>query len=119
MKRLTLAQGELAQFYDGADGMRYLAAIELIPGITRGNHYHLVKEEWVYVVQGDIGIWVLDRETDQREVVNARAGDFVQLPVGIGHAVEASTPGWAVEYSSARFDPGDSYKCEAKESKKN
>src|SRR5207244_7219783 len=44
LKRLLLPQGELAQFYDGEEPIRYLAYIELRPGVVRGNHYHKVKE---------------------------------------------------------------------------
>jgi hypothetical protein len=32
LKRLMLPQGELAQFYDAEEGIRYLAFIELRPG---------------------------------------------------------------------------------------
>ena len=36
LKRLLLPQGELAQFYDAEEGMRYMAFIELLSGQVRG-----------------------------------------------------------------------------------
>ena len=35
VKRLMLPQGELAQFHDGEEGMRYVASVELKPGTVR------------------------------------------------------------------------------------
>jgi hypothetical protein len=46
LKRLLLPQGELAQFYDAEQGIRYMAFIKLLPGQVRGNHYHKVKKNW-------------------------------------------------------------------------
>src|SRR5437870_12464864 len=54
LKRLLLPQGELAQFYDSDEPVRYLAFIELRAGSTRGNHYHQFKEEWLYLIQGEL-----------------------------------------------------------------
>src|SRR5436305_702140 len=56
LKRLMLPQGELAQFYDGDEGIRYIAQIELQAGSVRGNHYHKAKEEWVYLISGEVNL---------------------------------------------------------------
>jgi len=53
-KRLALPQGELAQIWDGHSGVRYLAVMELRTGALRGNHYHLRKHEWVYLISGEL-----------------------------------------------------------------
>ncbi len=52
LKRVMLPQGELAQFHDSDEPMRYIAAIELKAGTIRGNHYHKIKREYVYVLSG-------------------------------------------------------------------
>src|SRR5215813_11994312 len=67
LKRLMLPQGELAQLYDGDEGIRYIAQIELQAGSVRGNHYHKVKQEWVYVISGELTLIVEDLESKARE----------------------------------------------------
>src|SRR3954463_271765 len=67
LKRLMLPQGELAQFYDGDEGIRYIAQIELQAGSIRGNHYHKIKEEWIYMMSGEVMLLVEDLETKARE----------------------------------------------------
>src|SRR5215470_18192593 len=77
LKRLMLPQGELAQFYDGDHGIRYIAQIELQAGSVRGNHYHKIKEEWVYIMSGELNLIVEDLENKTRDSVLLGAGDLV------------------------------------------
>src|SRR2546423_14847110 len=105
VKRLSLPQGELAQFYDADDGVRYLAFIELRAGTVRGNHYHKVKEEWVYIIQGEVVLIAEEIETKARESVPLRAGDLAVIRMGIAHALQVREPGQAIELSTVRFDP--------------
>ena len=112
VKRLLLPQGELAQFYDAHDGMRYLAFIELRAGTVRGNHYHKVKEEWLYVMRGEVVLMVQDMDSKARESVPLRAGDLVVIPTGIAHVLQVVSPGQAVEFSPARFDPLDIHRVQ-------
>src|SRR5215467_11047121 len=67
LKRLMLPQGELAQFYDGDEGIRYIAQIELQAGSIRGNHFHKVKREWIYIMSGELTLIVEDLESKARE----------------------------------------------------
>ena len=112
VKRLLLPQGELAQFYDADDGMRYLAFIELRAGTVRGNHYHKVKEEWLYVMRGEVVLTVQDMDSKARESVPLMAGDLVVIPTGIAHVLQVVSPGQAVEFSTARFDPLDIHRVQ-------
>jgi mannose-6-phosphate isomerase-like protein (cupin superfamily) len=107
LKRLFLPQGELAQVYDSEDGMRYLAAIEARMGSDRGNHYHKVKEEWLYVLQGELLVLVEDVQTKERASVPLRIGDLLLIQTGIAHLLRTVEPGRALEFSRARFDPTD------------
>jgi mannose-6-phosphate isomerase-like protein (cupin superfamily) len=107
LKRLLLPQGELAQFYDAAEGVRYLAFIELVPGQVRGNHYHTVKEELVYVIRGEVLLIAEDIDSKARASVELRAGDFGVIRTGIAHAYRTVEAGQAIEFSVARFDPAD------------
>lgn len=110
LKRLLLPQGELAQFHDGDDPVRYLAYIELLEGQARGNHYHKVKEESVYVIRGELELIVEDLASRAREVVPLRGGDLAVIQPGIAHALRTVKSGQAVEFSKARFDPADTYR---------
>src|SRR5947209_10457753 len=104
VKRLLLPQGELAQFYDANEGVRYMAFIELRAGTVRGNHYHKVKEEWVYMIHGEALLVAEDVESKTRESVPLRAGDLAVIRTGIAHALQVLEAGQAVEFSTARFD---------------
>ncbi len=108
-KRLLLAQGELAHCYDGAEGMRYIAFLELRVGGVRSNHYHRFKQEWLYVASGKIRLWVEDMQVHQRESLEVNAGEMVIIDCGLAHAFQTAAPGYAVEFSPVRFDAADSY----------
>jgi mannose-6-phosphate isomerase-like protein (cupin superfamily) len=107
LKRLLLPQGELAQFYDAEEPIRYLAMIELRAGGVRGNHYHRRKEEWAYVIEGEAELVIEDLETKQRETLTLAAGELARIRTGIAHAYRTLKPGKALEFSPARFDPAD------------
>ena len=109
VKRLFLPQGELAQFHDADEGIRYLAFIELLPGQVRGNHYHKVKEERVYVIRGEILLVVADIDSEARASVSLRAGDLALIQIGVAHAYQTVAPGQAIEFSPTRFNPADTY----------
>lgn len=106
-KRLLLAQGELAQIHDGEEGIRYLAAVQLVSGTTRGNHYHRRKQEWVYLITGAVQLVVEDVETKVRESLPIVTGDLIYIPPNIAHTFVVQQDGTAVEFSPVRFDPAD------------
>ena len=107
LKRLFLPQGELAQVYDSDQGIRYLAAIEIRAGSVRGNHYHKTKEEWVYLLQGEVLVLIEDIQSRLRASVPLRIGDLLFISTGIAHLMRTVEPGQAIEFSPARFDPND------------
>lgn len=107
LKRLLLAQGELAQVYDDAEGIRYLAFVELRKGAVRGNHYHQVKDEVIYVIQGEILLVVEDISTRERASFPLHTGELALIPVRIAHGFRTQEAGQAIEWSTNRFDPAD------------
>lgn len=107
VKRLLLAQGELAQVYDDDQGIRYLASIELRQGAVRGNHYHEAKKEVIYVIQGEILLVVEDIRTKERASLSLKAGDLAVIPVRIAHGFRTIAAGQGIEWSTTRFDPAD------------
>ncbi|SPE51789.1 hypothetical protein SBV1_1430006 [Verrucomicrobia bacterium] len=110
LKRLRLAQGELAQIYDAERGIRYMAVIELLAQNTRGNHYHKVKEELVYMMQGEVVLVVEDIRSKARESVPLRPGDLALIRTEVAHALRVTASGLAIEFSQARFDAQDIYR---------
>ncbi len=110
LKRLFFPQGELAQFYDGDEGIRYMAFIELLRGQVRGNHYHKVKVELVYVIGGEVSLSVEDIDSGARASLALRAGDLAVIQTGIAHALQTVEPGQAIEFSTSRFDAADIYR---------
>ncbi len=108
LKRLLLPQGELAQFHDSDEAMRYLAVIELKPGGVRGNHYHRRKKEFIYVLSGSFDLTVVEAElSSQSTTLLVSAGERVIVEPGIAHALRTREAGYAIEYSPARFDAAD------------
>jgi hypothetical protein len=107
LKRLLLPQGELAQIHDSDEGIRYLAVIEVRAGSVRGNHYHKVKEELIYLLQGKMLVLVHDIQTNARASVPLQMGDLLFIQTGIAHLLQTVEPGQAIEFSRARFNPTD------------
>jgi mannose-6-phosphate isomerase-like protein (cupin superfamily) len=109
VKRMMLPQGELVQFYDADEPIRYLAYTELREGSIRGNHYHKVKEELIYMIQGEMLLVVEDVTSGALDSVPLRAGDVAMIQPGVAHAWRTVKPGQAIEFSKSRFDASDSY----------
>jgi mannose-6-phosphate isomerase-like protein (cupin superfamily) len=106
-KRLRLAQGELANFYDDPEGVRYLAFLELRPDGVRGNHVHRVKKEHFYLIAGEVVCVAKPAEGGELVELELKAGDMVTIHPGIAHAFKPLSIGQAIEFSSGMFDAGD------------
>ena len=110
LKRLMLPQGELAHFYDGPEGIQYLAFLDLPLNTIRGNHYHRSKEEFFYLICGELLLVVQDLHSNQRATIDIKAGDLMMIPTGIAHAIQTRLAGHAIEFSPVRFDAADVYR---------
>jgi len=109
VKRLFLKQGELAQFYDGEEGMHYMAFVALRPQSLRGNHYHKCKREWLYLIDGELSLLLENIGSRERIVLELHAGDLTLIEPRIAHTLLPKQPGQAIEFSPIRFDPADIY----------
>ena len=110
LKRLMLPQGELAQMYDSEHGIRYIASIELLAGSVRGNHYHKVKKEYVYMLTGTVMLVLEDTASKERHSCELKRGDLALITPGIAHSLQVTESGQAVEFSPNRFDSADIYR---------
>ncbi len=107
LKRLLLPQGELAQVHDADEGIRYMAVIETRVGHARGNHYHKVKQERIYVLRGELSVVVEDVQTKACVSVPMQTGDLLLIRTGVAHALQTVEPGQAIEFGQVRFDATD------------
>ena len=109
-KRLLLAQGELANFYDHPEGIRYLAFLELRAGAIRGNHFHRKKLEHLYLISGRLLLAAKENADGELISLQLEAGDLATIEPGICHAFEPGEAGQAIEFSPGMFDSADIYK---------
>jgi hypothetical protein len=107
LKRLKLAQGELAQLYDGQPGIQYLAFIELRAHTVRGNHFHEVKQEFVYLISGQVLLVVEDVDSKARASSTLKPGDKAFISTRVAHALYVLEPGQAIEFSPTAFEAAD------------
>ena len=107
LRRLDLAQGELAVISPADVPMRFIAWMEFREGAVRGNHYHLRKQEWFYVTEGEVELVVEDRESKERHRLRLGQGDLAVIEPGVGHAVLPLQSGHGLEYSPIAYDPAD------------
>jgi UDP-2-acetamido-2,6-beta-L-arabino-hexul-4-ose reductase len=58
------------------------------PGVIRGNHYHLRKSEWFYVIQGECKLVIRDIKTGKKEtrLVKANQNIIINMEPGKSHA---------------------------------
>lgn len=110
LKRIALPQGHLAQFHDDAQPIHYIASIELREGTVRGNHFHKVKREFIYVLKGELLLLLEDVVSKDRESIPLKEGELVVINPGIAHALRVTQAGMAIEFSPARFDGSDIYR---------
>lgn len=81
------------------------------PGITKGGHYHLRKEEWFLVVAGKAELRLRDNATLEEQNIllgkdNMRA---VQIPLNTAHWIRnvGDEDMYLIAYCNEEFDPGD------------
>ena len=83
------------------------------PGQVRGNHYHLLANEWFTVVQGTAQMILADTITGERVemVFTGSSPATLFVPARIAHAFKnpenSTDPMLLVAYSDQLYDPGD------------
>ena len=79
-----------------------------------GQHFREYLEsanrEIAVVVQAEHRDAVENIESKEKANVLLAAGDLVRISTGIAHALQIIQPGLAIEFSSTRFDPADTYR---------
>lgn len=82
------------------------------PGQVRGNHYHLLANEWFTIVNGNARVLLADPVTGSRKELNLSSENPFTLfvPAGIAHCfvnLVDSNEFLLVAYSDKYYDPND------------
>ena len=99
----SIKEHELGQIY----------VMNILPGQTRGNHYHKVKQEWVLVIGGTLEIKLEDSATGEAETIVLEASYESPKKLRIGPYIVHSfinrqdTVISFLEYSTRMYDPAD------------
>jgi mannose-6-phosphate isomerase-like protein (cupin superfamily) len=107
--RLQSPRGEMAVLTDGTIPLRHLSYLEFRPAMFRGNHFHKLRHEYFYLIQGELTLVMADLASGERASVQMRTGDLAYITPGIAHVLNPATPGHAVEYAAEPFDLSDVY----------
>jgi quercetin dioxygenase-like cupin family protein len=107
--RLSSPQGELAQIVNGQEGFRFMVYLEFRPGSEkpRGNHFHRLKRETLYIIAGRILACYEDVRTGESMESELSAGTLAVVEPGIAHAYYSIDHAHALEMSPNVYDPVD------------
>lgn len=109
--RLSTPAGEIAQILNGVF-FCYLAYIEFldIPSVFRGDHYHLQKEEFLYIIKGRLQAVYVDVDTAEKGEIVLETGDLINIKPKCAHLYSPLEYTQAIEFSHSLFDPMDTKK---------
>jgi len=84
------------------------AVLEFLPSAgIRGNHYHLNKNETMYIIDGKMKLFCwIPSQSEIKEFIVER-GDLITIKPQLGHAYQALEKSLAFEVSSLPYDPKD------------
>ncbi len=105
--RILTPAGEIAQIVSG-NSFNFLAYIEFENSkAPRGNHYHTVKEEFLYVIKGRLRAIYKDIDSGETEEVILETGDLINLKPQCAHVYFALEYTQTLEFSNFPYDPTD------------
>ncbi len=109
--RIMMPTGELTQIVNGKS-FKFLAYIEFDndTSVVRGNHYHLVKEEHLYLIRGRLQAVYKDIDTEEMEELVLEAGDLIVIKPRCAHVYFPLEYSQSVEFSPSEFDANDTYR---------
>ena len=96
-------KGESA-FLNVTAAAKTVMIIELLPEVMRGGHYHVEKEEWIYMVEGEAyGYFWFPEEPDNVKVILMKKNDLLCIKPGLAHAYVGKTRALALEQAEVAF----------------
>ena len=109
LARIQSPRGEMAVLTDGTQPLRHLSYLEFRPAMLRGNHFHKLRHEFFYLIQGELTLLLSDIASGERTSVQMRSGDLAFITPEIAHTLNPLTPGHGIEYAAEPFDLTDVY----------
>ena len=86
-------------------------------GASFSDHYHVVKEETWFVLDGEFELWHYDLTNADRLVTKLGPGDVAHIPPSTPHQLTALRAGTIIEISTTH-DETDSYRIGKGDSQK-
>lgn len=103
------ARGALLKLWPGpVSGEVY--AVELLPGTSRGHHWHRRGGEWFAPLQGVAVLVVEDPASGRREVVRLE-GLRARVEAGLAHALYAEAPALVLALADLRPEQDETVPC--------
>jgi hypothetical protein len=109
-RRIVEARGELAQI-GGGRASQYLVYWDIQPlaGAFRGQHYHLKKEESMYILRGSMQALFEDIDTQERQKHILGEGTRLIILPRLAHKFIPLEFVQVIEFSPQPFDKTDAY----------
>ena len=109
-RRIVEARGELAQI-GGGQAFQYLVYWDIQPvaGAFRGQHYHLKKEESMYILHGSVQALFEDIDTQERKEQTLAEGTRVIILPRLANKFIPREFVQVIEFSPQPFDRTDAY----------
>ncbi len=86
-----------------------LYCTRLYPKSKVGGHYHKVREEWLFIINGKVKLFLEDVRDNSKKEMTIEGDDFlkIKIPPFVAHTVENISEDVAIliEYSTLAFDP--------------
>lgn len=107
---LTVMNNEkgISAFLNSTESINTVAILQSKAGsAVRGNHYHLRKNEIIYIIEGKGKLYYWLPEKVEIENVLVESGDLITIKPGLGHAYQAIENTLAFEMGSLPYNPAD------------
>ena len=100
--------GPITAFIHNRAPLHYLAYLEFEPGITRGDHLHLNRDQTLVVISGSLfGQYYLPKDPEHVIRLELHAGEGVWLAPGVAHSHRSMVSAATIEFSSSPYNEHD------------
>ncbi|MDO8953243.1 MAG: hypothetical protein Q7V63_00130 [Gammaproteobacteria bacterium] len=117
-RQLGFIKGEKGEtaYLNIPDASRTVMVFELLEDKPRGNHYHRLKEEYIYVIEGHakVYIWLPDCE-DEPYCIDLRKSDWMHIRPGLAHLYVGAPRALILEQSPIIYDAEHTVICHLQE----
>jgi dTDP-4-dehydrorhamnose 3,5-epimerase-like enzyme len=107
-RQLGFVKGEKGEtaFLNVNAASQTVMVFEAIPGKVRGGHYHVGKQEWSYVINGELTAYFWLPEAPENVLITVlKKSDLVHIKPGLAHAYVTDSHALVLEQSDCAYDP--------------